>query len=98
MPAMLDLSAQEQTHVRAALRFVRLRYGGWAPVSKMLRFNETTLSGMATGQRPPSVVLAFRIAKLVKVPVDDVFGGRFPPQGTCPHCGHRTEPSSLAAT
>jgi DNA-binding XRE family transcriptional regulator len=86
-----DLTKQEQQHVRAALRFLRARMGGWSSVSKTLRFNENTLSGMATGHRAPSVILAFRIAKLVKVGVDDVLAGRFPAPGTCPHCGHRRE-------
>ena len=32
-------------------------------------------------------MIAFRVARLAKVGVDDVLAGRFPPPGTCPHCG-----------
>ena len=31
---------------------------------------------------------AFRIAKLAQVSVDAVFGGKYPPAGTCRRCGH----------
>ncbi len=32
-------------------------------------------------------------AKFAKVGVDDVLTGKFPAPGTCPHCGHHSEPS-----
>jgi hypothetical protein len=84
-----DLTTQEQQHVRAALRFLRARCGGWAPVSKVLRFKDTSLSAVATSHKPVSTTLVFRIARFAKVGVDDVLAGRFPEPGTCPHCGHR---------
>jgi hypothetical protein len=83
-----DLTVKEQTNVRAALRFLRARCGGWASVSKVLRFKDTSLSAIATDTKPVSTTLVFRIAKFAKVGVDDVLAGRFPEPGTCPHCGH----------
>ena len=38
--------------------------------------------------RPVSADMAFRVARAAGVPIDDVLGGKFPPPGTCPHCGH----------
>jgi hypothetical protein len=92
-----DLTKDEQASVRAALRFLRARCGGWANAGKALRFGDGTLSDLANGRGVPSPLLAFRIARLAKVGVDDVLAGRFPPAGTCPHCGHaRAEPTGCS--
>jgi DNA-binding XRE family transcriptional regulator len=89
--ASFDLTTQEQGHVRTALKFLRARFGGWRPLAKVLHFGESSVGNMAAGHRTPTIAVAFRIARLVKVPVDDVLAGRFPPAGTCPHCGHRKD-------
>jgi hypothetical protein len=34
--------------------------------------------------------MAFRIARLVGVSVDDLVRGKFPEPGTCPRCGYKT--------
>jgi hypothetical protein len=85
---MSDLTAAEQTNVRTALKFLRLRCGTWAAVSKALRLGESTASNIAAGASV-SPLVAFRVARLAKVSVDDVLAGRFPSPGTCPHCGAR---------
>lgn len=84
---MSDLTPAEQTNVRTALRFLRARCGTWAAVGKALRFGESTV-GNIVGGRAVTPTVAFRVARLAKVSVDDVLTGRFPPAGTCPHCGH----------
>jgi len=91
-----DLTVDEQKHVRAALRFLRARCGGWANVAKVLRFGESTLSDVANERRTATPVLAFRVARLAKIGVDDVLAGRFPPPGTCPYCGHGTPTTSAS--
>jgi hypothetical protein len=88
-----DLTADEQGHVRTALRFLRARCGGWAPLAKALRFKDTTLSNVASG-RTVGASMAVRVARLGGVTVDDVLTGRFPSPGTCPHCGHREAPQA----
>lgn len=85
-----DLAASEQTNVRTALKFLRLRCGTWAVLARTLRFGESTLSNVVQG-KAVSPLVAFRVAKLAKVSVDDVLAGRFPAPGTCPHCGHRKD-------
>lgn len=92
---MSDLTAEEQAHVRAALRFLRARCGGWAPLAKALGFKDTTLSKVANG-RVVAPLLAFRVARLVNVGVDDLLAGKFPSPGTCPHCGHQMEAAEAA--
>jgi hypothetical protein len=34
--------------------------------------------------------MAFRVARLATVTVDDLITGKFSPPGICPHCGHAT--------
>jgi hypothetical protein len=89
-----DLTAQEQTHVRTALRFLRARCGTWAAVGKALRLSESGIANINAGQRGVGPVIAFRVARLAKVSIDDLLSGRFPAPGTCPHCGHRAEVKS----
>ena len=76
-----DLSTAEQGNVRTALAFLRARCGLKA-LAKALRFTPHTL------RAPASPTLAFRVAKLAGVGVDDVLTGKYPPPGVCPHCGH----------
>jgi hypothetical protein len=76
-----DLTSDEQKNVRTAVRFLRLRLGGGNALAKALRVDRRTLTAPAT----PTT--AYRVARLAGVSVDDVLAGRFPPAGTCPHCG-----------
>jgi hypothetical protein len=79
-----DLTTKEQANVRAALAFLKARYGV-KPLAKVLRVDRTTLNA------PASPTTAFRVARLAGVPVDDVLRGSYPPPDVCPHCGHRKE-------
>lgn len=83
---MSDLTAKEQANVRTAIAFLRARTGAM-PLAKALRFSRATL------QRTAGPVMAFRVARLAGVPVDDVLTGKYPPPGVCAHCGHRAEPA-----
>ena len=86
-----DLTSKEQANVRAALQFLRSRCGGWEPLAKALGFKDVTLRAAARGGNV-SASVAFRVARMASVTVDDVVAGRFPEPGTCPHCGHKREP------
>jgi hypothetical protein len=81
-----DLAAKEQSNVRAALSFLRFRFGGLAPLAKALRLKETTIGRVRQG-KAVSASLTFRVARLAGVSIDDLLAGRFPAPGTCPHCG-----------
>ena len=61
-----------------------------------LGFGKSTAAGLAGG-RVVGPLVAFRVARLAKVSVDDVLAGRFPEPGTCPACGHRVEGEKAAA-
>jgi len=72
----IDLTPEEQTNVRAALRFLRLRCGGWDSLAKALHFNKKTLGNVARA-RAVSPTVAFRVARFAKVGVDDLLAGKF---------------------
>ena len=83
---MSDLTPEEQKNVRAAMRFLRTRCGDSKQLAKVLRMDPSGIRGVLRGATV-SPAMAFRIARLASVGVDDVLTGRFPPAGTCPHCG-----------
>lgn len=83
---MSDLTAEEQTHVRTALRFLFQRCGGWGQLAKVLGYGPTRAKQVAYG-RTVSPTMAFRVARLACVNVDDVLSGRYPDPRACPHCG-----------
>lgn len=85
-----DLTAKEQAHVRTALAFLRARCGGVKPLARALRFSKQTL------RAPAGPTLAFRVARLAGVSVDDVLMGKYPPPGMCAHCGHRAADDEAA--
>lgn len=89
---MTDLTAEEQTNVRKALRFLRNRAGGWSAVASALGFTRKTLRHVGDDRkRVVSASMAFRVAKLAGVSVDDLLAGKYPPANACPHCGHVAE-------
>lgn len=88
---MSDLTILERKNVRTAIRFLHLRCGGWDSLSTLLRLSRTTIRHVVEKGRAPSPMLTFRVARLAGVPIDDVLAGKFPPAGTCPHCGQMKE-------
>ncbi len=85
---MTDLTENEQKHVRTALLYLRRQMFGRASVGRALGYQYDTVEKVANGRgRAPTASMAFRVARLVGVTVDDLIGGRFQP-GACPKCGH----------
>lgn len=85
---MSDLDEKEQNHVRSALRYLRRRLGAWAVVSEALHVGQKSIEMVAGARRSVTASLAFRVARLAEVSVDDLLAGRFLPAGACPKCGH----------
>lgn len=82
-----DLTKEEQDHVREALRFLRIRFGKNALLAEAVRLATGTMRSTMNGHKTVSAAVAFRVARLAQVSVDDVLAGKFPVPGTCPHCG-----------
>jgi DNA-binding XRE family transcriptional regulator len=81
------LTPKEQENVLVALRFIRVRAGGWKPLAKALGFASSTMINVKKGNKGVSASMAFRVARLVVVPMEDLLAGKFPEPGTCAHCG-----------
>jgi len=86
MKAAPDLTVAEQQCVRVALRFLRVRFRGWTSLSQALRVKDTTLSKIA-GRGTVTASIAIRTARLVRVGIDELLVGKYPPPGSCPLCG-----------
>lgn len=83
----LGLSEEEQKNGRQALRYLRFRTGGWKPLAAALGFKRKTLTNVSEGSKGVSPNMAFRLARLAGVTIEDLLAGKFPPPGACPHCG-----------
>ena len=95
---MSALTPQEKVHVRTALRFLHGRCGTWELTAKAIGgIKATTVGQIGTGHKPVTANLAVRIARIARVPVDDVLTGRFPQPGACPHCGQPMPTQDRAA-
>ena len=51
-----------------------------------------TIDNVVNGYNQVSASLAFRVARLAGVMVDDLLVGKFLPPGACPNCGHVAVP------
>jgi hypothetical protein len=92
---VIDVTEEERARVRAALGFLRVRAGGWNALAPALGFTKKTLSNVMEG-KVVSPTMVFRVARLAGVSIDDLLAGKFPPAGTCPHCG--AGPASILQT
>ncbi|MGO8993849.1 MAG: transcriptional regulator [Polyangiaceae bacterium] len=82
-----DLTPEEQAHIRAALRVLRQRLGGYVPLAAALGVNAKSLKDAGAPSGKPGVGLALRASRLAGVPMEDVLSGSWPRPGSCPHCG-----------
>lgn len=86
-----DLSLAEQENVRVCLRALRVRFGNWRNVERSLPVAHSVLVELMSGCCEVSVIVAFRVAKVLNASIYDVIAGKAVPTGTCTHCGK--EPS-----
>lgn len=85
---MSDLDEKEQTHVRTAMLYLRVRTGAWAVVAKALGMKPDSVEKVANGRRPVTPAMVFRVARFAEASIDDLLSGRWLPSKTCRHCGH----------
>jgi hypothetical protein len=82
-----DLSRDEQRNVLETLLGLRARFGNWLTVEQALPISHSQRVEMTSGRADVSTTIAFRIAKLLEVPITDVLQGLALGKPTCPHCG-----------
>ena len=83
----MRLTDKEQRHVRLALRSLRYRVGGWQPLADALGLKADTLGKVLRGGRDVTARLAYSVARLTDVSIDDLLAGALLSPRTCPHCG-----------
>ncbi len=84
---MSDLTDKEQRNVRTALKFLHYRIGRWKPITQALKMGEDSIHKIANGGTV-TASLAFRLARLVEVSLDDLLAGKWLSPRICRHCGH----------
>ena len=82
-----DLTAEEQTNAKAALRFLTTRHGSVRQLAEVMSAKARTVRAALEARGRVSAGLALRAAKVAGVPLEDVLSGAWPPPGACPHCG-----------
>lgn len=89
------LTEGERANVRRALMVLRVRLGMWKRVAESVRVGSQTFKRK---RHRPDLDLAFRVARLVGVPLEDVLRGEWPTPESCPLCGHvAQQPRALPA-
>jgi len=83
----VKLDGKEQRHVRTALRFLRYKVGGWQPLADALGVKADTIGKVLRGARDVTAGLAYSVARLTDVSIDDLLSGALLSPRTCPHCG-----------
>jgi len=82
-----DLTPEEQSNARAAIRFLAKRHGTLAKLAAAMRTKHGTLQSAVKEREVISAGIALRAARVAGVPLEDVLSGVWPPVGACPHCG-----------
>lgn len=82
-----DLTPTEQANVRAALSFLRVRFGTMRKLAEAMKAQKTTVSFALNPKRAVTAGIALRVARVAGVPLEEVLTGRWPALGACPHCG-----------
>lgn len=73
--------------MRTAIRFLRFRVGGWQPLADALGVKADSLGKVLRGARDVTASLAYGVARLTDVSIDDLLSGALLSPRTCPHCG-----------
>ena len=83
----MKLTDKEQRHVRTAIRFLRFKVGGWQPLADALGMKTDSITKVLRGGRDVTAKLAYSVARLTDVSIDDLLTGALLSSRTCPHCG-----------
>lgn len=84
----VKLTEKEQRHVRTAIRFLRFKVGGWQPLADALGMKVDSLVKVVNARgRDVTARLAYSVARLTDVSIDDLLLGALLSPRTCPHCG-----------
>ena len=85
--AKLELTMDEQEHVRVALLAYCARTGTREVVASLVGVHAATLTAVLTRKAPVTAAMTFRVARLLEASIDELIAGRYHPPGPCPYCG-----------
>jgi transcriptional regulator with XRE-family HTH domain len=91
----VKLTDKEQRHVRTALRFLRFKVGGWQPLADALGVKADSIGKVLRGARDVTAKLAYSVARLTDVSIDELLAGALLSPRTCPHCGRAPDESEF---
>jgi len=92
----VKLTDKEQRHVRTAIRFLRFKVGGWTPLADALGLKVDSLVKVVNARgRDVTARLAYSVARLTDVSIDDLLSGALLSPRTCPHCGRAPDESDF---
>ncbi len=91
-----DLNEDEQEHVLALMRVLRVRLGNWRGVELALPLSHSSLWAVVSGRAPVTPMIAFRVARAFDAPISAVLTGAALPPGTCRHCGRAADEEAAA--
>jgi hypothetical protein len=83
-----DLTLQEQKNVRTTIRLLHLKIGNWKTMARALKIEPDSIYRVVTGSRTITASVAFRVARLAEMSIDDVLSGAKLPAGICTQCGN----------
>lgn len=83
-----ELTTVEQDHVRAAIRVLKVRDGGFALLAARMEVTQDHIRKALAGQRSIGAMTAIRVAQSAGVSLDEILTGAFPGPTACRHCGH----------
>jgi len=82
------LSTEQEANVRAALMFLKRKFGTWEKLGKAMGMHAATVHQNSYRlRRPPNSGVAIRAARVACVPVERILSGLWPPPNACPYCG-----------
>jgi hypothetical protein len=74
----VDLTPEEQEHVRNALTFLRVKLDGWGPIANLLRFEQTTVTNVGNRKRTATASIGVPPREPRRVSIDDLVARKSP--------------------
>lgn len=97
--AALSLSAEEQRHLRAAIKNIARAYGGMPVLAEVTGIARHTLERVAyKPRRSNSAAVAIRVARAGGMSVEAILSGELSAAGRCDACGARLGRGGRAPT
>ena len=81
------LSREQQAKARAALKNLRFKYGGWAPLAEVIGGPTNTVARLVSERFTITGDMLIRICRAGGLSVDAMLGAKLTPSGRCSSCG-----------